>query len=315
MGRKVILDVDPGIDDAVALTIALFDPRLEVVAVTAVSGNVSAEQATRNVQAIIEQLDPPRWPRVGAASEPDQGAPAGALHIHGSDGLGNAHFKVSELAHRHRSEKVISDEVRAAPGDVSILALGPLTNVARALQRDPELADLINQIVVMGGTLAAPGNVTPAAEFNFYCDPISAQAVLKATMTRTVVPLDVTGEVVFGMDLIEKAAAVPSRAANLLGKLLPFAFRAYRQELGMESIHLHDAVALVALLESEQFQSAAYPLEIETIGGIARGASIFDRRMPLAAGPRVTAMTHCDPATIAARIVGGIESACRATAT
>ncbi|MBX7167634.1 MAG: nucleoside hydrolase [Pirellulales bacterium] len=314
MVRKVILDVDPGIDDAVALAMALCDPRLDVVAVTAVAGNVAAEQATRNVQALIEQIDPPRWPRIGAASEPDLGSPADARHLHGSDGLGNAHFQVAELHHRHRSEKVICDEIRAAPGDVSIVAMGPLTNVARALQRDPELADMIHQIVILGGTLSGPGNVTPAAEFNFYCDPSAAQLVLKSTMTRTVVPVDVSGDVTFGMDLMEKSTAIPSRVATLMAKLLPFAFRAFRQELGMESIQLHDAVALVALLESELFESAAYPVEIETAGSVARGASIFDRRSPPAAGPRVTAVTGCDAAQVAERIVAGIMQACRATA-
>ena len=115
MARKVILDVDPGIDDAVALCLALFDPRLEVVAATAVAGNVPAEQATRNVQTIIEQLDPPRWPRIGVATEPDMAAAVDNRSIHGSDGLGNADFAVAELHHQHPSEKVICDEVRAAP--------------------------------------------------------------------------------------------------------------------------------------------------------------------------------------------------------
>src|SRR4051812_7858932 len=126
MPRKVILDVDPGINDAVALALALFDPRLEVLAVTAVAGDVSAEQATRNVQAIIEQLDPPRLPRIGAAVEPEQAAPVDGRHLNGADGLGNSNFAVAELHQRHLSEKVIADEIRAAPDSVTVIALGPL---------------------------------------------------------------------------------------------------------------------------------------------------------------------------------------------
>src|SRR5437016_772850 len=95
--KKVILDVDPGIDDAVAICLALFDPQIEVVAVTAAGGNVPAEQATRNVQAIIEQLDPPRWPRIGVGTDPENGMPAHSTHLFGSDGLGNAQFEVAEL--------------------------------------------------------------------------------------------------------------------------------------------------------------------------------------------------------------------------
>src|SRR4030042_3023525 len=115
MPKKVILDVDPGIDDAMAMTMALFDPRLDVVPVTAVGGNVPAELSTRNVQAIIEQLDPPRWPRVGVASPPDHGLPVDGRYLHGVDGLGGADFQVAERRSRHPAEKIICDEVRAAP--------------------------------------------------------------------------------------------------------------------------------------------------------------------------------------------------------
>src|SRR6187401_3635203 len=118
MPRKVIIDCDPGIDDAAALAMALFDPRLEVVAVTAVAGTVGAEQASRNVQAVIEQLDPPRYPRMGVASPPDDEPYIDGRAIHGNDGLGDLGLSVSQLVRQHPSEKVICDEVRAAPGDV-----------------------------------------------------------------------------------------------------------------------------------------------------------------------------------------------------
>ena len=163
MTRKVILDVDPGIDDAVALTMALFDPRLDVLAVTAVAGNVSADQATRNVQAIVEQLDPPRLPRIGRAVEPEGGLPATALHLFGSDGLGNTHFDVAELHNLHTSDKVMFDLVRSEPDEVTIICLGPLTNVARALARDATRASQVGELVMMGGTVVGPGNETPAA--------------------------------------------------------------------------------------------------------------------------------------------------------
>src|SRR5262245_9259001 len=118
MARKVILDVDPGIDDAVALCLALFDSRLDVLAVTGVAGNVSAERATRNVQTIIEQLDPPRLPRIGSATEPELSPPIDVPRMHGSDGLGNANFEVAELHHTHPADKVMFDEIRAAPEEI-----------------------------------------------------------------------------------------------------------------------------------------------------------------------------------------------------
>ncbi|HJQ79092.1 MAG TPA: nucleoside hydrolase, partial [Lacipirellulaceae bacterium] len=163
MARRVILDMDPGIDDAVALCLALGDPSLDVVAVTATGGVITPDQATINVQAIVEQLDPPRWPRLGSASS-EQILRCDARHLFGPDGLCGAHFAVAQRHHRHPSVKVICDEVRAAPGEVTIIATGPLSNIAAALQQQPDLAELIGHLIILGGTLAGPGNVTAAAE-------------------------------------------------------------------------------------------------------------------------------------------------------
>ena len=149
MPRKVIINCDPGIDDAVALCIALFNWRLEIAAVTATAGNVSATKASRNVQAVIERLDPPRLPRLGAASPADASPEIDARLMHGDDGLGNSALVVSQLHHQHPSEKIICDEVRAAPEEVTLIALGPLTNVARAFQRDPGLASLVGRIRIL----------------------------------------------------------------------------------------------------------------------------------------------------------------------
>jgi purine nucleosidase len=257
---------------------ALFDPDLEVVAVTAVAGNVPAEQATRNVQAVIEQLDPPRWPRIGVATQPELGLPTRSKHAHGADGLGNANFQVSELQHRHPSEKLIIDEVRAAPGELTIVALGPLTNIARAFARDPALPELVNQIVIMGGTLHGSGNITPAAEFNIYCDPASARAVFHAPGTKTLVPLEVTRQVSFGYDTLDKLPDERSRAGRFLRKILPHCFRAYRLELGYENIWLNDAVAYMAALRPELFEIEMAAGDVELSGDLTTGATVFDQR-------------------------------------
>ena len=277
MAKKVILDVDPGIDAAVALCLALFDPRLEILAVTATAGCVSAEQATRNVQAIIEQLDPPRLPRIGVAREPENGRPGDLRNLDGSDGLGNSNFEVAELHHQHPSDKVICDEVRGAPDAVTIIALGPLTNIARALQRDPELATLIGQIHIMGGGIAT-GDVTPAAQANIYCDPESARTVFRSATTKTLVPLDVTSQVVMTYDQLDEVADISTSTGRLLKKILPYAFRSHRMGLGLEGIHLHDAVALMAALHPELFHMEGMSADVETSGELTMGATVFDRR-------------------------------------
>ncbi len=278
MGRKVILDVDPGIDDAMALCLALSHPELEVVAVTAVGGNVAPAQATRNVQAIIEQLDPPRWPRLGAASEPDNRLAVDRRSLYGSDGLGGTSFVVAERQHLLPSEKVICDQVRDAPHLVTIVALGPLTNIARAFLRDPELPTLVGRIVIMGGTVSGPGNITPAAEFNMYCDPVSAQAVFRSPSTKTLVPLDMTNRIELSYDLFNKLPDESTRVGKLLRQLLPAAFRGYRQQFGLEGIHVHDTVTLLAAICPELFTTKPMAGDVETHGELTVGATVFDRR-------------------------------------
>jgi purine nucleosidase len=311
--RKLLLDVDPGIDDAVSLCLALFEPHLEVVAVTAVGGNVPAEQATRNVQAIIEQLDPPRWPRIGEASAPELGLPVRKIHLHGPDGLGNTNFQVSELQHRHLSDKVICDEVRAAPGEVTIVALGPLTNVARAFARDPALPEMVGQIVMMGGTLDGVGNVTPAADFNIYCDPEAARVVFRSAATKTLVPVDVTSQVTFGYDLLDKLPGDDCRVGRFVRAVLPHLFRSYRQELGCESICLNDAVALVAALSPDLFEVELAAADVELAGELTRGATVFDRRRIRQWRTNLAVATKVDVAAAEDCILRGMSTAGRAS--
>jgi purine nucleosidase len=277
MARKIILDVDPNIDALVALCLALFEPEIEIVAVTATAGSVSAQHATRNVQAIIEQLDPPRFPRIGVARETDKGHLGNLRTLYGANGLGDTVLEVSELHHQHPSEKVICEEVRKAPDDVTIISLGPLTNIARALAREPDLAGLVGQIHIMGGGLNV-GDVTPVAQFNIYCDPESAQAVFHSATTKTLIPLDVTQQVIMTYDQMDEVPDITTPSGKLLRTLLPYLFRSHHMMLGLEGIHLHHAVAFVAALHPELFKTEAMSGDVETLGELTLGATVFDRR-------------------------------------
>lgn len=312
MAKKVILDCDPGIDDAMALCMALFDPRLEVLAVTAVGGNCSPAQATRNVQAIVEQLDPRRWPRLGTASPPDRGLPVDGRYLHGIDGLGGAQFEVAELHHLHPSEKVICDVVRAhGEGAVTVVALGPLTNLARAFARDPELPSSIGQIVMMGGAVAGPGNITPAAEFNIYCDPLSAQAVFRSRSTKTLIPLDVTNRIVLSYDLFNQLPDESTKVGRFLRKILPPAFRGYRQQFGLEGIHVHDAVTLMAVTHPGLFTMWEMAGDVETSGELTIGSTVFDRRRVPAWRHNMEVAMEMDAEKVIEAIIRGIHEAAR----
>ena len=278
MTRKVIIDADMGTDDAVALCLCLFDERLDVVAVTACEGSVTAEQANHNLQAVIGLIDPDKYPRLGSATRAENAPPVNTSFLYGQDGLGNTGFEVSRLQHLAPSDKLIHDCIKAHPNDITILCLGPLTNVARAFQRDPNLEDLVDRIVITGGSLNGIGNITAAAEFNMYFDPASARQVFDSRTTKTMVPLDVTRRVEFGLDFLDHLPHDESRAGWFLRQILPNAFRTYRQYYGRESINLNDVVGAMSLLEPQLFEFSELFASIETVGDITRGVTIFDRR-------------------------------------
>jgi len=262
----------------VALCMAMFDPRLEVVAVTATSGTVSANQASRNVQAITERLDPPRWPRFGVTQDPDALSAAAAIHIHGDNGLGNIPVATSALHNQRPSDKLIVDTLNNAPGDVSIITLGPLTNIAAALKREPDLHQLVDRIIIGGGSINGIGNITASAEFNMFCDPVSAQRVFHSKLAKTLVPLEVTEALVFDLGMLNDLPEERTRVGGLLRETVPFLFRSFRQNYGMEGIFLHSALTLAAALHPEFFETDDLAGDVETKGAITKGMTVFDRR-------------------------------------
>ena len=173
---------------------------------------------------------------------------------------------------------MICDQIREAPHAVTIVALGPLTNIARAFIRDPELPALVGRIIIMGGTIAGPGNITPAAEFNMFCDPASARAVFRSPSTKTLVPLDITNRIELSYDLFHQLPDESTRIGRLLRQLLPPVFRGYRQQFGLEGIHVHDTVTLMALLRPDLFTTKSMAGDVETQGELTVGATVFDRR-------------------------------------
>jgi purine nucleosidase len=263
--------------------------------------------ASRNVQAIVAHLDPPRHPRVGIAAT-DRLLRVDAAHLHGPDGLCGAHFPVAELHHRHPSTKVINDEVRASAEPLTIIATGPLSNIATALQQQPELASLVGHLVILGGTVSGPGNVTPAAEFNIYCDAEAARAVFQSPVTKTLIPIDVSRRIVLGYDCLERLPSETTKTGDFLRRILPGAFRAYRQQMGIEGIYVHDAVAVVAAMHPELFTTERMYGDVELDGTLTHGATVFDRRhrpdyppnMDVAVDVDADAVTDCIYRTLAA---------------
>ncbi|MCL2306228.1 MAG: nucleoside hydrolase [Planctomycetaceae bacterium] len=278
MSKKIILDVDPGFVDAIVLCVALFDPEVEVLAVTSVGGNIAPQLSARNVQAMLEFLDPPRLPRFGIGTEPDEGLPVDGRHVHGIDGLCGTALPVAELRSQHPAEKVICDTIRAHPGQVSLICLGPLTNIARAFKRDAEIPLLIDRLYIQGGAVDGLGNITPAAEFNVFCDPKAAKFVFQTLCHKTLIPLDVTNPIYFHLGMMEQLPPEGTKLGAFLRCILLPGFRAYRQCYGLEGVHIHDLLAYVCAINPAWCTIEEMACEVETEGTVSRGATVFDRR-------------------------------------
>jgi inosine-uridine nucleoside N-ribohydrolase len=279
---KLVIDADPGIGDALAIALALLDPDVDLLGVTAVAGRVSGQEATRNVQGLVEFLDPPKWPRFGASDESVRAsgaAPGERGNVGGPHGLGDFDPQVAELHSPRESAKLLVDLVRDQPNEIVLLTLGPLTNVQLALELSPDILSRLNSIVCLAGTLTS-GDVTATAEFNVHADPEAARNVLLSPATKTLVPVDVAGRSVLTFDQYDRLIGdeADSRLDQLLRDMLPFAFRANHERLGIEGVRLHEVAALASIVHPRFAEREAMCVDVETAGELTRGMTVFDRR-------------------------------------
>lgn len=285
MPRKVILIADPGIDTAFAVALALHDPTLEVVGLIPCAGNVSAEQATANVMILIAQLDPPKWPRTCAAVAVKYELDGTALH--GPGGLGGVTFPVSTKNQHLTGDKALVDIVRQHPREVSVICLGPMTTLAMALARDPELPSIIDKVVLIGGTVHEPGNAGAVTEFHLAADPEAARAVLKADLHPTLIPLDVTRKIILSPTELLELPNPESRTCKFLRQVVPYGIRASSHLYGIEGFHLKDVLAVAALALPGSVSCEPKSVDVETRGELTRGMLVVDERKTVAAPPNV----------------------------
>jgi inosine-uridine nucleoside N-ribohydrolase len=276
MAHKVILIADPGIDGAFATALALADPDLDVLGLAATAGNISAEVATRNVHILVESFDPPRWPRLGAALPVEY--EIDGTRMHGPGGLGGLEFPVAELHHAHPSDKLLVDLVRQHPKEVTLIAMGPLTVLARALDRDPELPGLVYRIICLGGCWHEPGNASAVAEFHFFCDPPAARQVLNSKAPLTLIPLDVSRKLLFSPSELLDLPSPESRTCTFLRRIVPFGIGATSSLYGIEGFHIKDVLGLIALALPGALSTRSLPVDVETRGELTRGMSVVDTR-------------------------------------
>lgn len=279
MTRKIIIDTDLGQDDAVALLLALAaHDALEVLAVVTVAGNVPLKGATANAGSVLELAGRADVPLYAGCRRPMRREPVTAEHVHGPTGLDGYDFPEPTVAVKslHGVDYLIDVLTREPPGTVTLCTLGPLTNVAMTLVKTPAIAARIQQIVMMGGAQFEVGNITPAAEFNFYADPEAGDVVLKSGVPITMLSLDVSHQVLSTRARLDRLAALGNRAGKAVAGMLGLSERFDRQKYGWDGAPLHDPCVIAWLLAPELFAGRTINVRVETASALAYGATVAD---------------------------------------
>ncbi|HXG13181.1 MAG TPA: nucleoside hydrolase, partial [Gemmataceae bacterium] len=245
---------------------------------------------------VVEQIDPPRWPRFGAALPVEYDIDG--TRLHGPDGLGGTALPCAKLHHTHPSDKLIIDLVHQYPKDVTLVVLGPLTVVARAMDRDPELPHLVHRIICMGGAWHESGNASAVAEFHFYCDPLAARQVLHCGAPLTLIPLDVSRKLVLSPTDLLELPRPDSPTCRFLRKIVPFGIGATSNLYGIEGFHLKDVAAIAALALPGALSTRPTVVDVETRGELTRGMSVIDTRWTTRAKPNVDLAIGIDVAAV-----------------
>lgn len=276
MARKIILVADPGIDTAFAIVLALHDPQLDVVAIAPTAGNVSAQQSTNNVHVIVETVDPPRLPRLGAALPVNDGHDA--TKEHGPTGLGNLSLTSRGLHNVRPVDKLLVEEVRQNKGEVTVVAIGPLTPLAHALDRDADFAKMLKSLVIVGGSWREPGDAAPMSEFHMHHDPLAARRVLHCGVPMTLLPLDITRQALFAPAELDDLVPDTTPGGSFLRKMVPFGVHATAKTCGIEGYYLKDVMGVVAAAMPQWFHAKPMTVDVETHGEVTRGMTVFDLR-------------------------------------
>jgi len=279
MTRKIIIDTDPGQDDAVAILLALASPEdIDVLGIVAVAGNVPLPLTERNARIVCELAGKPETPVFAGCDRPLSRALVTAEHVHGKTGLDGPQLPdpVMTLQPQHGVDFIIETLRTEPPGTVTLCPLGPLTNIATAFERAPDVVSRVAEIVLMGGAYFEVGNITPAAEFNIYVDPQAAKIVFASGVKLTVMPLDVTHKALTTRPRIDAFRAMGSEPGRMVAEWTDFFERFDKEKYGSEGAPLHDPCVIAYLIEPALFSGRQVNVEIETESELTLGMTVAD---------------------------------------
>lgn len=276
--HRIIIDTDPGQDDAVAILLALASPELEVLGITAVAGNVPLALTEKNARKICELAGKPDTPVYAGAVRPLVRQLVTAEEVHGQTGLNGPVLPdpVMPLQAQHAVDFIVETLMREPSGAVTLCTLGPLTNVAMALIREPRIAPRIREIVLMGGGFFEGGNVTPAAEFNIYVDPHAADIVFRSGIPLVMMPLDVTHKALTTKKRIEAFRALGTKVGTATAEMLEFFERFDEEKYGTDGGPLHDPCVIAYLIKPELFKGRHCNVSVETASELTMGMTVVD---------------------------------------
>jgi purine nucleosidase len=276
--RKIIIDTDPGQDDAVAILLALASPELEVLGITAVAGNVPLRLTQLNARKVCELAGRPETRVFAGASRPMVRDLVTAEEVHGKTGLDGPDLPAPtmKLQETHAVDFIVETLMAEEPGSVTLCPLGPLTNIALALNREPRIASRIAQIVLMGGGYFEQGNVTPSAEFNIYVDPHAADVVLRSGVPIVMMPLDVTHKALTTAKRVKAIRDLGTSVGIAVAEMLEFFERFDENKYGTDGGPLHDPCVIAYLLKPELFSGRECNVAVETASELTMGTTVVD---------------------------------------
>jgi purine nucleosidase len=305
---RVILDCDPGHDDALAIMLAHGSPAIELAAITTVAGNQSLDRTSLNARRVCSIAGIRDVPIAAGSDRPLVRELVTAPHIHGESGLDGPTWGPPDvtLVPDHAVDLLVS-LVLDAPGEITLVPTGPLTNIALALRREPRLASAVREVVLMGGSYTR-GNQTPAAEFNIFVDPEAAAIVFGAGWPVTMVGLDLTHQALATPAVLDRIRAVGTPVARTAVELLEFFGRTYREAEGMGDPPVHDACAVARLIRPEVVSCVDATVAVETSGHLTRGMTVTDFRAGGGRAGNARVATTLDVAGFWDLLVGAIEA-------
>ncbi|MGA1474846.1 MAG: nucleoside hydrolase [Prochlorothrix sp.] len=274
--KPIIIDCDPGIDDAVALLMAMAIESLQIQAITTVAGNLPVDITQTNARALVDLAQRSDLKVYAGCPRPLLRSAIWASHVHGDNGLGGVTLPAPQLPLQpSHGVTALIETLRQAPEPVTLATLGPLTNVAVALVQAPDITTKIQEIVIMGGAMRA-GNVTPSAEFNFYADPHGAHVVMPSGVHLTLIGLDVTHQVIATPPRIERIQALNNRASTVVAAMIGNYGASDQETLGLVGPPLHDPCVIAYLLQPDLFETKPGFVAIETASDLNLGRSVVD---------------------------------------